>query len=304
MSNFRSWGDFFKFATDILDEGYVYDKNYLVKLKTKAQDKTTEYALKVDQSKPGENGESKNAVEVKYKYANNGITQEGKLKNSGKATFDTEFDIGHFNDAAKGLTFHLDAEFANGKTFDTSAFSSGFTFANDTLEHKLYWDHGRSGTIEHEHSIKPRADSDILVGGAHTFDYKNPQLTNNTVGTVGTLSDNFHWGLKHEHDNGFNLGDLTLYTLQDVNADTKVATQVGYSHGDKTLNATAGFSHNLGDGSSYKAKITSAGLFGVSWAHQFNNGTTLTLSSAVDLGEKKILNNNPHPLGISLEGKF
>eukprot|EP00344_Euplotes_crassus_P009246 CAMPEP_0197010560 /NCGR_PEP_ID=MMETSP1380-20130617/54868_1 /TAXON_ID=5936 /ORGANISM="Euplotes crassus, Strain CT5" /LENGTH=304 /DNA_ID=CAMNT_0042432579 /DNA_START=3 /DNA_END=917 /DNA_ORIENTATION=+ len=304
MSKFTNWGDFFRFSTDVLDEGYVYDKNYLVKLKTKAQDKSTEYAFKLDQSKPGEDGQSKNAIELKYKYSNHGLTQEGKVKSGGKLTVDTEYELGHQNDNLKGWSYHLDASLANGKTFDHNAFTSGVSFKQDNIEAKTTWDHGRSGTVQHEFAFKPQPDKDFVFGGESTLDYKKTNLTRYALGFLGRIGDNLSWGVKTEGEEGKRFGDLTLYTLQDVNADTSIATKVGYSHADKNLSATAGFSHSLGDGSSWKAKISSAGLFGVSWAHKFNNGTTLTLSSAVDLGDKAILHNNPHPLGISFEGKF
>ncbi len=303
MSKFTNWGDFFRFNTDVLDEGYVYDKNYLVKLKTKSQDGSTDYAVKFDQSKPGENGQSKNAVELKYKFSNGALTQEGKVKSGGKLTVDTEIDLGAQNENLKGWTYHIDGSLAPGQTFDHNAFTSGVSYTQDNIETKTTWDHGRSGTVEHEFAFKPQPNCPFVAGGEATLDYKNTNLNKYAFGFLGRLSDNLSWGLKHEGE-GKKYGDFTFHTLQNVNADTTVATQVGYSHTEKSLSATAGFAHSLGDGSSWKAKISSAGLFGVSWAHKFNNGTTLTLSSAVDLGDKAILHNNPHPLGISFEGKF
>ena len=303
MTKYTNWRDFFKFSTDVLEEDYHYDKNYHVKAKTKSQDGTGEYTLKFQQGKPNADGESKNAFELKQKWHKCFMSVENKFKSCGKVSTDSKFDLGRFHDQMKGWSYHIEADLISGATLDKSCFSSSLSYKQDNLEGKLTCDHGREGIVNSEFTFKPQEDVDMIWGGEATFDYKKTNLTRYAVGFLGRVNEHFSYGIKTTGEEGKRFGNFNLYTLQRVNPYTDVATSIAYTLSDKNLTATAGFS-TAHHGNTFKGKISSQGLLALSWIHQFGSGTTLTLSSAFDLGEKRILMNNPHPFGISLEGKF
>ena len=305
MSSFTTWKNFFRFSTDVLEEDYVYDHNYRIKTKMQTADKTTNYGLKVEQSKPGDDGECKNTHALKYKFSDKGITQKGKLKNNGKITVKTEIDLGITNENLEGWSYHIDASLVNKETFDKAKFSSAFTYKLANMEAKMIWDHGKSGTVDHVFSFKPTDDNNLVIGGQTTFDYKKTNLTHYAFGFLGKLTDTFSYGVKNTGKEGERFGNWTFYTLQELNKNTQIASSIGYSLKSKDLTVAAGFSHTCRfHHSIWKGKVTSDGLLGLSWKHSFGNGTTLTLSSALDLGDKAILHSTPHPFGVSLEGKF
>lgn len=303
MSKFDSWEDLFKFSTDVLENDYVYDKNYTVKVKTKSQDGTGEYSVKFDQGKPSEDGESKNATELKQKISQDFYKSENKFKSGGKVSSETEFYLCKLNDQLKGWSYHFNADLVSGATLDKAIFSSALSYKQDNLEAKISCDHGRSGLIDSEFSFKPNESSDIIVGGETTFDYKKTNLTRYAFGFLGRLNENFSYGLKNTGEEGQKFGNFNFYTLQKVNPTTEVATDIAYSLNDKSLSATAGFSHNH-HGNTFKGKVNSDGLLALSWKHHFGKGTSITLSSAIDMADKTLLMSNPHPFGICLEGKF
>jgi hypothetical protein len=304
MSKFTFWGDLYKFAKDVLDEDYHYDKNYQLKTKTKSQDGNAEYSAKIIQTKPDASGESTNTFEVKQVYEHNFSKWETKIKNGGKVDSETTVDLGKINDSMKGWNYILNANLVSGQTLDKSSFFSSLKYTQSDLIAKIKCDHNAKGKVDTELAYKPREDSHIIFGGEATFDYKESNLDKYSVGFLGRLNESLSWGLHNWSSDGKHFGNFELHSLQSVNASTDVATHVKYSYDTKVLAAQAGFSHSDGGDTTWKGKINSDGLFAMAWKHKVGANATLTLSSGLDLGDKSILHSNPHPFGIGLEGKF
>jgi hypothetical protein len=304
MSKFTFWGDLYKFAKDVLDEDFHYDKNYQLKAKTKSQDGAAEYNAKIIQTKPDASGESTNTFEIKQTYEHTHQKWETKIKNGGKVDAEVTVDLGKFNETMQGWNYILNAGLVSGQTLDKSSFSSSVKYTQSDLIAKVKSDHGAKGLIDTEFAYKPKEDSHIIIGGEATFDYKKTNLDKYSIGFLGRLNESLSWGIRNWSADGKKFGNFELYSLQSVNATTDVATHVGYSYDTKELAAKAGFVHSADEDTTWKGKITSDGLFALAWKHKVGANATLTLSSGFDLGNKSILHNNPHPFGVGLEGKF
>lgn len=304
MSKFTFWGDLFKFSTEVLDEDYHFDKNYVVKVKTKTVDGIGEYALKVEQTKPGEDGQSTNAMELKQKVVFSNFTSENKVKTGGKVTSENEFRLDSLNDQFRGWSYVLTANLNSGQTLDRSSFNSSLKFRQPNVEAKIHFDHSNNGLLEAEGSFKPRPDSHVIVGGQAALNYKNTKLERYGIGFLNRLHERFSFGLHNWSDDGKNCGNFKLYTLQTVSETTDVSTVVGYSLNSKKMAASAGFIHRHDLSTQWKGKVNSDGLFALSFKHLIGASTTLTLSTAFDLGNKTVLHQNPHPFGIAVESKF
>ena len=304
MSTFTGWGDLFKFATDHISEDFHYDKNFLVKAKTKNSAGNGAYSFKVEQSKPDENGQVNNSLEVKHTIKHQNVDYEGKYKSGGKVSCEIGYDLSSLNDQLNGWTYVVNADLVSGKNLDKSDFSSTLKYEQANMQGQIKCDHGTVGEVETEWSFKPQADSDYVVGGDATFNFKKTQLASLAVGVVGRLNPTFSWGFKNWSEDGKKFGNFKFFTHQAVNPDTDVATEIGYSIDTKELSASAGFTHRCCADSTWRGKLTSDGLFALSWKRALSLGTPLTISTVFDLGDKALLHNNPHPFGIALEGTF
>lgn len=304
MSKFTFWGDLFKFSTDVLDEDYHFDKNYVVKVKTKSADKTADYSAKFEQSKPGNDNTCKNAMELKQKFSTANLTSENKVKTGGKVSSENEFKLDSLNDQFRGWSYVLTANLQSGQTLDKSSFTSGLKFRQPNVEAKLSMEHSNKGEIKAEGSYKPQPDSHVVVGGEVTFGIKSSRLESYGVGFLNRLNDKFSFGVHNWSNDGKNFGNFKVYSLQTVNETTDVATAIAYSLQDKDIKATAGFLHRHGLTTQWKGKATSDGLLALSAKYMVGAGTHITLSTGLDLGSKSLVHNNPHPFGIALEGKF
>ena len=304
MSKFTFWGDLYKFAKDVLDEDYHFDKNYQLKTKTKSQDGNAEYSAKFIQTKPNAEGESTNTFEVKQVYEHNHSIWETKIKNGGKVDCETTIDLGKISSSMKGWNYILNSNLVSGQTIDRSSFFSSLKYTQSDLIIKVKCDHNAKGKVDTEFAFKPREDSHIILGGETTFDYKESNMDKYSFGFLGRINESLSWGLRNWSSDGKHFGNFELHLLQSVNASTDVATHVKYSYDTKELDAQAGFSHSDGGDTTWKGKINSNGLFAMAWKYKVGASATLTLSSGLDLGNKNILHSNPHPFGIGLEGKF
>lgn len=304
MSKFTFWADLFKFSTDVITEDYPYDKNYVVKAKTKSADNLADYSIKIEQNKPGSDGNSTNALELKQKYVDRDFSSENKIKSGGKVTSENEFRLDSLNEQFRGWSYVLTANLVSGQTLDKSSFASSLKFRQPNVEAKIHFDHGKNTTIEAEGSFKPQPDAHVIVGGDVAFNYKTSKVERYGLGFLNRLNDRFSYGIHNWSEDGKDFGNLKFYTLQSVNEATDISTIVGYNINSKKISATAGFYHRHGLLSSWKGKVNSDGLLAVSFKHQIGTSTNLTLATAFDLGHKEVLHQNPHPFGIALDCKF
>ena len=304
MAAFTFWGDLFKFSTNVLDEDYHYDKNYSIKIKTKSVDGYGDYTFKSEQTKPDESGTSKNSMELKAKFVDEYIVSDSKLRTGGKSISENELKLGAYGEQLKGWSYVLTANLVSGQTLDKSSFASSLKYKQSNIEAKIHHDHSKNDTIEFEGTIKPKMTSAAVVGASAAFNYKTTKIARYGIGFVDRLNPAFSYGLYSFSDDGKNLGNIKFYTLQTVSPTTDVSTEIGYSMHSKDLNARAGFSYRSGLSSMWKGKVSSDGVFGLSFKHIIASGTSLTFSTAFDLGDKALLHHDPHPFGVALEGKY
>lgn len=304
MAKFTFWGDIFKFSTDVLDEGYAEDKNFSIKAKTKSTDGLATYNFKLEQTKPDDQGKCSNSMELKNKLSFTHVTSENKFKTGGKVSSENEFHLHTLNDQMKGWSYVLTANLVAGQTLDKSSFASGVKYQQSNLEAKLSMDHSSKGVLEAEATFQPRADSPAVVGGTATLNLKNHSLDGYNLAFVNKFNNNFSFGLHNWSSDGKEYGNFRIYTLQNVNTTTDVATSISYSLNSKKLAASAGFAHQHSLTNSFKGKVHSDGILSLAFKHQIGLSSYLTLSTAFDLGSKTIKHQNPHPFGVALESTF
>ena len=305
MSRFTFWGDLFKFSDDVLNEHFVYDQNYSLKAKAKSADGKADYAIKFEQSKPDESGNSKNSAELKQKLRLHHAELETKIKSSGKVSCNAEFSADQIDDAFKGWSYNLISNLVSGATLDKSSFSSAFSFKNDQIDAKVETEHGKWTELDVEATFLPDKDQHIVVGGSASVDLGNTKLNNYEVGMVNRLDDHFSYGIKNWSKDMASFGNFSFHTLSQVNSQVKIASSIGYSLDSKALDATAGFSWTNGEGDwTWKSKIDSEGIWANSSKHQLNKNVFLVFSWALNNGTRSLLHSSPQPFGIALEAKF
>lgn len=304
MSKFTFWADLFKFSDDVINEDYGFDNNYSVKVKAKSQCGHGDYSLKFEQSKPNEDGESTNAIELKQKISRCWYEMENKIKSGGKVSTEVTFNLSKVDENFKGWYYILNANLVNGSTLDKSNFSSAFKFKRDNAEVKVTVPHGTPTEVDAEFAFKPDQDHSLIVGGTGSFSLKSTSVKKYEFGVLGRLDDHLSWGLKNWSTDGKTYGNFSAHTLHNINDKTDVASKVTYSLGSKSIAATTGFVHRFCDDWTWKARVNTDGQFATSSKYKIGSSTHVTLSTALDLGTKSISHSSPHPFGIALESKF
>lgn len=306
MSKFTFWGDLFKFSDDVLTEDYHFDKNYSLKVKAKSNDGTADYQVKFDQSKPDNQGNSENTIELKQKLKLWDYTSESKLKSGGKVINETEIELEKYHDSFKGWTYVINSTLVNGGTLDKGTFSSAFKFKQEGVEAKVTFPHHKKGDFEAEVAAKLSSDKDChaILGGSLAFSVRETRLEKYEIGFLDRLNSKFSYGIKNWSEDGKTCGNLSVHTLHAATDKTSIATNVKYSYADKTISATAGFLHRFNDQWNWKAKIDTQGRFATSSKYRIADNTHVTISSALDVGSKSITHSSPHPFGIGLESTF
>lgn len=300
MAKFAPWSDLFKFSTDVLEEDYIFDKNFQIKAKTK--NGNDESSLKFEQTKPDE-GVSSNSTELKHKHSCKDCSWEGKIKNGGKVSIELEQNLQSLNEQFKGWSYVLSGNLQSGLNLDKASFTSSLKYKRDFLESKVTADHAKKGKeIQVEATLKATEDGQTIIGGSSTFDFASKKVLKYSLGFATKCSDKFSVGGQLLCDDGVNFGHFKFYSQRTISDSLKFATNVSYNN--KNIDATVGFHHSCSSGKQLKGKVTTGGLFALSAKYDIGNGLNLLWSTGFDLALKRHAHANPHPFGVGIDYKF
>ena len=301
MAKHASWSDLFKFSTDVLEEDYIYDKNFQIKTKTKVGDDETN--LKIEQSKPDDQG-STNSAEFKYKHSCKDCGFEAKVKSGGKASTELEYHLSGLNEQFKGWSYILSATMTAGSGLDKGVFTSSLKHKTDNIEAKITADHAKKGEITVESTLKATEDGSLVLGGTSTLNLTDRKIEKYSLGFARKFCDQLSVGGEVKVNDGVNLGNIKFYTLRNVGDNLKLAINLDYAWQAKNLEMAFGFHKSCSSGKHLKGKITTGGLIALSAKYEIGSGLNLLWSTGVDLATKAHLHSNPYPFGIGIDYKF
>ena len=301
MAKFAPWADFFKFSTEVLEDDYIYDKNFQIKGKTKTGDSETSF--KVEQSRP-DHDESTNSFEFKHKYADSDYTCDNKLTSGGKISNANELNLGSFNDQFKGWSYILTFNMVSGSTYDKISTSSAIKLKQPTLEGKITFDHSKKGDFDYEGTYKPLQDKEWFVGGTGTIKTREAKIGKFALGFANKCSDSLSTGWQWRCEENDKYGKIKLYTLRTASDTLKLAANIDYSIDAKKLDTTVGFQHSCSGGKVLKGKISTSGQAALSAKYDLGSGLNVIFSTGFDLATKGALYGTPHPFAVGIDYKF